>query len=255
MKIRIFILSLFLSQIHCAFSQNDTMFIMKGGNVIGQFRTSEIDSIIFYLPKPSINSFIDPRDGKTYKTVIIGSQIWMAQNLAFDTGSGCWAYQNYKINLEKYGWLYIWSAAQKACPAGWHLPSDAEWTKLEVYLQNNGYNFDGVETTGSDRTSHNKTAKSLAAAEDWLYSSGEGMVGNTDYPEYRNKTGFSALGGGYYNVPSNFFLGIGEDGHWWTSTQATATRGWLRHISFARVDFDRYNFGKEHAFSIRCIKD
>jgi uncharacterized protein (TIGR02145 family) len=256
-KIYILILSFILS-FGLAQSQNDTMFIMKAGNVIGQFEVSEIDSVIFYKPTPQIDTFIDFRDGKTYKTVKIGDQWWMAENLAYDTGSGCWAYGNYKSNLEIYGYLYNWSAAKKACPSGWHLPSDTEWTKLEVYLQNNGYNYDGVETTGSDRTTHNRTAKSLASISGWTPSSVEGAVGNTDYSEYRNKSGFSALPGGYYNKTSGEFIddpNIGNHGHWWTATESTAPRAWVRHLSFTRVDCDKYNFGKEHAFSVRCVRD
>jgi uncharacterized protein (TIGR02145 family) len=258
MKKNYILLLSFIMSFGFAQSQNDTMFIMKEGNVIGQFKTAEIDSIIFYQPTPQTGTFIDSRDGKTYKTVKIGNQVWMAENLAYDTGSGCWAYENYKSNLDVYGYLYTWSAACNACPDGWHLPSDAEWAALEVYLQNNGYNFDGVETTGNDRTTHNKTAKSLASETGWASSSVEGAVGNTDYPEYKNKSGFSALPGGYYNRTSDEFIddpNVGKHGHWWTATEYSATRGWLRHLSFSRVDCDKYNFGKEHAFSVRCIKD
>jgi len=259
-KIYILLLS-FIFSIGLVQSQNDTMFIMKAGNVIGQFKTDEIDSIIFYQPTPQTGTFIDSRDGKTYKTVKIGDQWWMAENLAYDTGGGCWAYENYKSNLEIYGYLYTWGTAKNACPDGWHLPSDEEWTELEVYLQNNGYNYDGVETTGNDRTTHNRTAKSLASVSGWAPSSVEGAVGNTGYPEYRNKTGFSALPGGYYyrtNISTDEFIDdpkVGKHGHWWSATESSGTRGWVRHISYSRVNFDRYNFGKEHAFSVRCIKD
>lgn len=93
-------------------------------------------------------------------------------------------------NYQTYGVLYNWSAALTACPEGWHLPSDAEWTQLENYLANNGHNYDG--TKGGVGA---KIAKSLASETGWNSSSVEGAIGNTGFPEYRNKSGFSALPG------------------------------------------------------------
>jgi uncharacterized protein (TIGR02145 family) len=247
-----FILSFGLAQ-----SQNDTMFIMKAGNVIGQYEVSEIDSVIFYKPTPQTDTFIDFRDGKTYKTVKIGDQWWMAENLAYDTGNGCQAYENYKSNLEIYGYLYTGNTARTACPSGWHLPSDAEWTKLEVYLQNNGYNYDGVETTGNSRTTHNRTAKSLASLTGWSSSSVEGAVGNTDYPEFRNKSGFSAIPGGCKQGTK--FSGINTIGYWWCSDSAYIgpDRPWYRSINYNKIDVNRDQGGDlyNYMYSVRCIRD
>jgi hypothetical protein len=77
-----------------------------------------------------MKTFTDSRDGKTYKTIKIGSQIWMAENLAFKASSGCWAYDDDKSNVEKHGYLYDWNAAKTTCPAGWHVPSDEEWEEV-----------------------------------------------------------------------------------------------------------------------------
>jgi uncharacterized protein (TIGR02145 family) len=74
--------------------------------------------------------FTDSRDNKFYNMVLIGEQIWMEKNLDFSAeGSRC--YGNDENNCQKYGRLYDWNTAMKACPSGWHLPSDNEWTKLK----------------------------------------------------------------------------------------------------------------------------
>lgn len=80
-------------------------------------------------------TFIDSRDGKKYKTVKIGDQIWMAENLNYETETGSWCYDNNPSNCDKYGRLYDWETANKVAPAGWHLPSRAEF---ETLLKNLG---------------------------------------------------------------------------------------------------------------------
>ncbi|MCO6487020.1 MAG: caspase family protein, partial [Phaeodactylibacter sp.] len=80
----------------------------------------------------SSNTFTDPRDGQTCRTVEINGQRWMAQNLNFDVGEGCWFYKDDPKNGEKYGRLYTWEAAKKSCPPGWRLPTDEEWQALAM---------------------------------------------------------------------------------------------------------------------------
>lgn len=87
------------------------------------------------LSKHETGSFTDPRDGKTYKTVKIGDQWIMAENLAYKPDSGnYWAYDNVDSNIAIYGYLYDWETAMNIAPEGWHLPSCKEWTAIEKLL-------------------------------------------------------------------------------------------------------------------------
>ena len=217
--------------------------------------------------KYNIAVFHDSRDGNLYSYRTYGSQVWMTKNMAYlpsvvgpGTGSNSTAYYYVygydgtnvtaakgTTNYNKYGVLYNWPAALTACPEGWHLPSDAEWTQLEEYLIANGYNYDGT-TTG------NKIAKSMANYSGWNTSSTVGAVGNTDYPEYRNKSGFTALPGGCRSLDGAFNY-VGDSGYWWSSTQYDTSSAWGRRLYFIRSSVTRVSNYKESGFSVRCVRD
>ena len=167
----------------------------------------------------------DPRDGKTYKTVKIGSQVWMAENLAYKPSSGnYWAYDNNSSNVAKYGYLYDWQTARNVCPTGWHLPSDAEWTQLENFVGSN-------------------PGTKLKAKNGWS-SNGNGT---DDY-------GFSALPGGYRGSNGEFY-DIGSDGYWWSSTEGNANNVWGRRMNYDYSNVRRYDYVKSWGFSVRCVRD
>lgn len=209
-------------------------------------------------------TFTDNRDGKTYNWIKIGNQIWMSENLAY-TGSdiqhitsdnqwennsnydGWCYYDNDSNNENTYGVLYQLEAAKIACPSGWHLPTDDEWTQLETYLKQNGYSYDGV-------AGHNGIAKSLASKTGWSSSNNQGAVGNSDYSEYQNKSGFTALPGGYRWDNGNFHR-LGDSGIWWSSTDNNYNETYYRYMYFEDTVITRFSHVKTYGFSVRCIKD
>lgn len=84
-------------------------------------------------PQPSDSTFIDPRDGQSYRFTKIGNQVWMAQNLNFNS-LGSEYYQNNLSNSAIYGRLYDWNSSSSSCPANWHLPTEQEWGTLFNYI-------------------------------------------------------------------------------------------------------------------------
>lgn len=215
------------------------------------------------------DTYTDQRDGNVYHTVIIGNQTWMAENLRYlpsvtgpATGSETIPYyyvNDYNgtsvneakatSNYNTYGVLYNWPAACSSCPAGWHLPTDAEWTQMENYLSENGYNYDG--TTGDIRA---KIAKSLADTKGWVISTNTGSVGNTDYSEYRNKSGFKALPGASRST-SGVFNSPGYMSYWWNATEYSTQSASQRYLRNSDINVFRLNGPKGFGLSVRCVKD
>jgi len=174
-------------------------------------------------------SIVDSRDGRTYKTVQIGGQTWMAENLAFKPSSGnYWAYYNDSANVAILGYLYDWETAKNVCPAGWHLPSDEEWTELLDYLGGDGILVD-------------KLKESLSPFS-WVSSKSV----------LKNETGFSALPGGLYFSDIDIFSGKGSYGLWWSATELSADYAWCRQLTGKA---DRTINNRRYGLSVRCLKD
>lgn len=190
-------------------------------------------------------------DGNIYNTVTIGTQVWMAENLEVThypdgteipliTDNAVWTnlsnndtedaycYYENKSNSE-YGALYTYAAAIHACPTGWHLPSDDEWTTLENFIKDNKHNV----------------SVALKAVSGW---SGSGN-GTDDY-------GFSALPYGYRNTSIGAFYNAGDHGRWWSSTSYINTSSaYLRLLdSFSTTVYDFAEY-KSTGISVRCLRD
>ncbi len=217
------------------------------------------------------NGFTDERDGNTYCTITIGNQVWMAENLRYlpsvNRGTDeSWSESRYYVydyqgtnvdeakdtyNYTEYGVLYNYIAAQTACPAGWHLPSDSEWTELEIYLENNGYNFDGYVDTDNDRETHNVIAKSLASRYNWSISDIDNTPGHLQ--QKNNSSGFNGKPAGWKTLNGQFAY-INENGTWWSSTPYS-NHHWDRYLHFTRTYVTRSHNENHIGMSIRCLQD
>ena len=164
--------------------------------------------------------FIDVRDGNIYPYVKIGTQIWMTKNLEYRGFYG-------RFWSGAYGVLYSWSAAQNACPPGWHIPSDEEWATLVNYL-------------GGDSVAGGK----LKATTGW----DQPNTGAT------NSSGFSGFPGGYYG--GGVYDTYGYRGFWWTSTGVDNWGNiWIRELKSESAEVGRITGYYLEGYSVRCIKD
>jgi uncharacterized protein (TIGR02145 family) len=191
-------------------------------------------------------SVTDSRDEKTYPTVMIGGKRWMAQNLNYTPPVGnSWCYDDNNANCNTYGRLYDWNTAmagavsssanpsgvQGVCPAGWHLPSLAEWDEL-------------VTATGGNLGAGMK----LKSTSGWN-NKNDGASGNGT-----NDYGFSALPGGYRSS-SGSFVHAGYEGDWWTATEYNADRAYFRDMFYNRDNVGSGGIDKSWGWSVRCVGD
>jgi len=222
-------------------------------------------------------------DGNVYPTVTIGTQVWMAADLRttrYSTGdkiattTPCtlvietenkpayhWAYNGDEKNVASYGRLYTWYVAtdsRNVCPAGWHVPSDEEWTVLTDFLIGKGFGY-GVGYKGKD------IAKSLAAPHSWVAAEESGSPG---YDQTKNnKTGFTAIATGC-RLEDGKFHEFGHVGNWWTSSESgkgfgQILTGALVHLpgGVIRTIYHDYFYvnsyvnNKKYGMAIRCLKD
>ena len=181
-------------------------------------------------------SLVDKRDGKAYKTVKIGDQTWMAENLNYNVDSS-FCYNNEESNCAKYGRLYKWNAAMKACPDGWHLPSKEEFEIL----------FKFVGGAQEDAWKWENAGKMLKSTNGWNEYEGKDGNGNDAF-------GFSALPAGYRNGNGDF-NNEGNRAYFWSSTESVSGSAYYMGLDFSKDDAFLNSFYKTHGFSVRCVKD
>jgi len=204
--------------------------------------------------------------GRTYKTVEIGDQVWMAENLNYAVeGSKCYAegisgvsQDSIAKNCAQYGRLYDWATAMDLpsdcnssyctsqigikhkgiCPTGWHIPSDAEWDTLKTNTYGGKY---------------------LKATSGWL-DCGPGGSGKT-YSSCEDLFGFSALPGSH-SYSNSINIIIGNWGYWWSTTETKGVGpdmdgpgAYYRYMAPSEEAILRYSTYKKYGFSIRCLQD
>lgn len=190
-------------------------------------------------------------EGNEYKTIKIGGQIWMGENLTttkyndgtdipnvtsrrewrnLESGAYVW-YDNDSNNGEIYGALYNWFTVEtgKLCPTGWHVPSNKEWDQLRSFLIEDGH--------------RDTESIALKSTSGW-HNEGNGT---DDY-------GFAAKPAGYRYI-NGIFLNIGNYGAWWSTTKGTEHSVWNRTIYYDRDSIRKYGLNKKIGLSVRCIKD
>jgi uncharacterized protein (TIGR02145 family) len=222
-------------------------------------------------PNLTYGSMAD-QEGNTYKTIVIGTQEWMAENLntsiyrngdAIPTGlsnsqwssttQGAWAYYNNDASYVcPYGKLYNWYAyvdARGLCPTGWHVPSDGEWNLLVKYLD-----------PGADTTCDGCAQSTIAGA---IMKSAGTIEGGDGYWLYwnpsvegTNSSGFSALPGGYRYTAGDY-INMGYVGYWWSSTQFDSDNPWYRSLGSSTTGVYRINSNAttQVGCGVRCLRD
>jgi uncharacterized protein (TIGR02145 family) len=201
---------------------------MKKFNLFNAFIVVIVSLLLFSCSSGSstdssneTGTFTDPRDGKTYKTVKIGSQVWMAENLNFYTNANSFCYDDDSSNCAKYGRLYTYEIAQEVCPTGWHLPSKAEF---EILLQNYG------------------------------------GAGNSAYIALKEggNSGFDAPLGGWLDSIDRKFSSQGDFATFWSSSPASSNKNkvaWRLDLDGDHEKAYVFYYGSSAGMSVRCLQD
>ena len=212
---------------------------------------------------------VEDVDGNKYDAVRIGDQVWMQSNLRtkhFRDGSPvpqgnqgdysftdpyCYqptAQEMPKYNEKKFGLYYNWSAVSDVrglCPDGWHVPSDMEWSKLGEYVGSKPEYVYGAD--------NKNIAKALASQVGWNLSSVEGTPGNNS--EANNATGFSAFSAGYYSGTYSSYGLVGNNASFWSSDESDSYNAYGLDLYYNNTGVMSFIDGKDHGFSVRCVRD
>ena len=181
----------------------------------------------------------DERDSQVYKTVHIGDQWWMAENLNFEIEeSSC--YDNKADNCVIYGRLYTWNAAKRACPLGWHLPDSTEWNVL--FSSVGGVSVSAKMLKSSNGWIENCT-KTLEEWKNWQYGcNGADAFGFSIYPA-GTKNDFS------------LYQWIGGLAGFWSSVEIDSIQAYYEDIDYQEDEIEIADHDKKYGFSVRCVRD
>jgi uncharacterized protein (TIGR02145 family)/uncharacterized repeat protein (TIGR02543 family) len=192
-----------------------------------------------------IPKFTDSRNGKEYNKVLIGEQVWMKENLDYagddDNNPLGACYNDEDANCDKYGRLYSWAEAMNgeaassanpsgvlgACPVGWHLPSQEEWTVLSDYVGDINSNGAALKTS-------------------------EGWTARAGIPTGTNTSGFTALPGGVRDATTSY--SIGNNASFWSATTNASDVPYFRRVTYDAASFGALYNG-DYWLSIRCVQD
>lgn len=202
--------------------------------------------------------YVTDYDGNEYNTVQIGNQCWMAENMrtthsrdgkaiaAGGTNSSVtelyrYAPDNNSDNVEQYGYLYNWAAAQEVCPEGWHLPTKEDFEELQAYC---GEHY----AVGGDKE---YIAKALASKNGWESSNDTYSPGNT--PSSNNASGFSAVPAGYYYDGS--YGSFGDGAYLWSATPYGSVSAYELSLGYGYKGTYLNSYYRYLGFSVRCLRD
>lgn len=195
-------------------------------------RVSVIPLFLFCiaLSAQEYGEYTDNRDGEVYKTIQIGEQVWMAENLNYTSESARAIFSNSSMLSDVFGKLYCWEVAIDICPDGWHLPLDEEWETLADHLG-------GEDVAGGKMKEISKYWNSLNE-------------------ESSNESGFSALPGGYLEDPDDStYPYMGEMGFFWSTKEKSGSSAWFRYVKYDGNLLKAGNGDKKFGMSVRCLKD
>jgi uncharacterized protein (TIGR02145 family) len=164
----------------------------------------------------------------------------MAENLNYQTFSGSWCYNPQEGNCDTYGRLYNWETSNSVCPDGWHLPSDAEWKELEIFLGMSKTEADAIFERGLDEGGKMKETGTVH----WKSPN----TGSNNF------SGFNALPGGY-RASHGYFNDLGNYAYFWSASEDVSDNAWYRLLNYSNAVIYRNVNNKAFAFSVRCFKD
>jgi len=195
-------------------------------------------------PKPEFGEMTDARDGQTYQTVKLGRQTWLAHDLNYETENS-WCYGDDPANCEVYGRLYDWEAAKTACPDGWHLATDEDWSTLIKYLDRKADPNNWIESEIAGGM-----MKATGTKEE-----GTGLW-NSPNKDATNISGFSAVPGGA-RFDDGSCLVMGMHAIYWSSTEYDANSVWFRILDYGigGIYRDNSNVTRTQGLTVRCVMD